>query len=154
MALHIIGIAACGGLLVVLPSLRLRRTIRTRRVQSDPLAYNMAACQFAHDVEKRLAHLQGAQLLISHDEWGGTHYDIVPTSRLMPHNTLVQIFHTQHLPIDLQPTDPQSIAYHAYSSLRRGSFGRPQPQRNPYVTRKLPVLDMLTTDDSTNGGAA
>lgn len=173
MPLHIfVGVATCGGLLFIVP--RLRRTICHQRVQSDPLAYSMAARQFAHDVEKRLApHLfadtphgrqQVATLLISHDEWGGTHYDIVPTSRLMPRNTRVQIFHTLHLPIDQQPTDPQSIAYRAYSGLHHGSFGHTNPLPVPTVTRAritrvLPTLDMLNTwtEDTTtgtNGGAA
>lgn len=136
------GLVVGGGVLVFVAVARYGERLQT-------IIEVAAAYRFACDVNKRLAERQGAQLLVSYDEWGGTHYDIVPTHSLATENLRVQIFHTQHLPLDQQPTDPQSIVYHAYShdKLHTGSFARYPTPSTPIVRVARPTVKLPAISD-------
>ncbi|MGZ6360909.1 MAG: hypothetical protein ACXWP0_04410 [Ktedonobacterales bacterium] len=157
MALHIIAGVACGGLLAILTP-RIHHTIQHKRVQADTLVYGIAAWAFAQDVQtllERHTRETGQQLIVTVDQWGGTHYDLAainprtgePVKRLA-----ITMLHGY--PIDKQQTEPRTpaIAYRAYSGIHRGSFGRPDAYttRADYSTKPLPTVNTSTTDD--NGG--
>ena len=166
MPLHILTAAACGGLLIAfMPRIRqrihhLRVVYHVTHTQIRQQRERDAAEVFAYEVNELLDRQRrdtGASLLISHDDYGGTHYDVVPMNqrthqpRLSPKMVL---FHAQHLPIDQQTTAPQhpittlsqAATYRVtsvYSGIRAGSFGRPDRARTTRI---------LTAWTGNNGG--